>query len=127
MSYSYSYQYYPDTGFWGIYTIILLAICAISIVSSWKIFTKAGVPGWASIIPFYNMYKLYEIAWGNGIYFLFNFIPCVNIVISAILAVKLAKSFGYETLFGIFALWLFSPIGYLILAFGSSEYIGPDN
>jgi len=127
MSYSYSYQYYPDPSFWIGYTVILLAICAVSIIASWKIFTKAGVPGWAAIIPFYNSYKLYELAWGNGIYFLFGFIPCVNIVVSAILSVKLAKSFGYETVFGIVALWLFAPIGYLILAFGGAEYIGPDN
>lgn len=108
----------------GIYVVVLLAIAVFAIVCMWKIFTKAGQPGWASIIPFYNYYVLFEIAWGNGLLFLLLLIPVANFVVMIILWVKLSQSFGYSAAFAIGLLFL--PIIFLpILAFGSSRYIGP--
>ncbi len=108
----------------GIYVVVILAIAVFAIVCMWKIFTKAGQPGWASIIPFYNYYVLFEIAWGNGLLFLLMLIPVANFVIMIILWVKLSQSFGYSAAFAIGLLFL--PIIFLpILAFGSSRYIGP--
>lgn len=108
----------------GIYVVVILAIAVFAIVCMWKIFTKAGQPGWASIIPFYNYYVLFEIAWGNGLLFLLMFIPVANFVVMIILWVKLSQSFGYSAAFAIGLLFL--PIIFLpILAFGSSRYIGP--
>ena len=49
-------------GFW----LIILAFFVLNIVAGWKIFEKAGQPGWASIVPFYNSYIRYKIFWGNG-------------------------------------------------------------
>lgn len=108
----------------GIYVVVILAIAVFAIVCMWKIFTKAGQPGWASLIPFYNNYVLFEIAWGNGLLFLLMFVPIANFVIMIILWVKLSQSFGYSAAFAIGLLFL--PIIFLpILAFGSSRYIGP--
>lgn len=108
----------------GIYFVIILAVTVFTIVCMWKIFTKAGQPGWASLIPFYNNYVLFEIAWGNGLLFLLMFVPIANFVIMIILWVKLSQSFGYSAAFAIGLLFL--PIIFLpILAFGSSRYIGP--
>ncbi len=108
----------------GIYVVVILAIAVFAIVCMWKIFTKAGQPGWASIIPFYNYYVLFEIAWGNGLLFLLMLIPVANFVIMIILWVKLSQSFGYSAAFAIGLLFL--PIIFLpILAFGSNRYIGP--
>ena len=108
----------------GIYVVVILAIVVFAIVCMWKIFTKAGQPGWASIIPFYNYYVLFEIAWGNGLLFLLMLIPVANFVIMIILWVKLSQSFGYSAAFAIGLLFL--PIIFLpILAFGSNRYIGP--
>lgn len=108
----------------GIYVVVILAIAVFAIVCMWKIFTKAGQPGWASIIPFYNYYVLFDIAWGNGLLFLLMLIPVANFVIMIILWVKLSQSFGYSAAFAIGLLFL--PIIFLpILAFGSSRYIGP--
>ncbi len=108
----------------GIYVVVILAIAVFAIVCMWKIFTKAGQPGWASIIPFYNYYVLFEIAWGNGLLFLLLLIPVANFVVMIILWVKLSQSFGYSAAFAIGLLFL--PIIFLpILAFGSSRYIGP--
>jgi len=109
--------------FFATYSIILLIVCIFAIVCMWKIFTKAGRPGWASLIPIYNMYVYFDIAWGNGLFFLLTFVPFVNFVVAIIQNVKLAQVFGKG---GGFAVGLiFLPIIFLpILAFGSSTYRG---
>ncbi len=105
------------------YMIIVLVISVISIIANWKIFTKANKPGWASIIPFYNMYTQFEIAGMNGWMFLLLFVPIVNVVIAIMLYVNLAKAFGKSTGFAIGLVFL-NFIFTLILGFGSAEYVG---
>ena len=56
-------------------TFLSLAIAVLGIIAMWKIFEKAGEPGWAAIIPFYNLYVLFKITWGNGWKFLLLLIP----------------------------------------------------
>lgn len=115
------------TAFLGIYAIVMiisLIISIIAIISLWKVFSKAGRPGWASIIPFYNTYVLFDIAMGNGILFLLTFIPVVNLVMVIIAYVKLATSFGKGGGFAV-GLILLPYIFLPILAFGKSRYIGP--
>lgn len=107
----------------AVYYIIMLAIIVLMIIAQWKIFTKAGKPGWASIIPFYNTYCLFDIAWGNGWLFLLTFIPCIGIIFQYIAFFKLGKAFGQGTGFGI-GLILLNPIFMLILGFGKAEYAG---
>lgn len=110
-------------GMFGLFYVIVLVI---SIVAMWKVYTKAGRPGWASLIPFYNIYVLLQIVGRPGWWLLLMFVPLVNIVIVAILSVDLAKSFGQSTTFGVVALFLFSLVGYLILAFSNDmKYVGP--
>ena len=105
------------------YIIIVLVISVISIIANWKIFTKANKPGWASIIPFYNMYTQFEIAGMNGWMFLLLLVPIVNVVIAIMLYVNLAKAFGKSTGFAIGLICL-NFIFTLILGFGSAEYVG---
>ena len=47
-------------------TIISLVICVLIIAAMWKVFTKAGHPGWACLIPIYNIYILCKIAGRPG-------------------------------------------------------------
>lgn len=107
------------------FSVILLIIIAVYVTASWKIFKKAGQPGWASIIPFYNLYIILKIVGRPGWWLFLYLIPLVNVIITMIVAIDLAKSFGKSEVFGIFALWLFSLFGHLILAFGDAKYIGP--
>ena len=107
-----------------VYSIFVLVIAVLTLVAMWKIFVKAGKPGWACLIPFYNMYCMYDIAWGNGGLFLLTFIPCVGFVFAIIMLFKLAKAFGQGTGFG-FGLLFLNTIFVLILGFGKAEYIGP--
>lgn len=106
-----------------VYYIIALAVAVLVLVGLWKVFTKAGKPGWACLIPFYSQYCQFEIAWGNGWLFLLTLIPCVNIVVMIMYRIKLAKAFGQGTAFGIGLIFLY-PIFTLILGFGGAQYIG---
>jgi len=114
-----------STGIGVFGTIIYLALAVFGIVVFWKTFTKAGQPGWAAIIPIYNIYVLLKVAGRPGWWLILLLIPIVNIVILAIVSIDVAKSFGKDTVFGVVGLWLFSIIGYAILAFGDAQYRGP--
>lgn len=105
--------------------IFYLAVLIIIIIAGWKIFTKAKKPGWAFIIPIYNIYTMMKIVGRPGWWVILYFIPLVNIVVWIIVSLNLAKSYGRSDAFGIFLLWLFPIIGYLILGFGKSTYKGP--
>lgn len=111
-------------GFMTIYYIVVVAIAIVNIIGMWKMFEKAGKPGWASIIPFYNLFVLFELGFGNGLLFLLTFIPCVGAVMQIILCFKLSTAYGRGVGFG-FGLLFLSPIFYMILGFGDAEYIGP--
>lgn len=112
------------TGIGVTYYLFILVFYVVCVIGMWKMFEKAGKPGWASLIPFYNLYCVYEIGWGTGWLFLLSFVPCVNIVFEIMLSFKMAKAYGQGTAFG-FGLLLLKPIFYMILGFGDSEYIGP--
>lgn len=94
----------------------------------WEIFKKAGSPGFYAIIPFLNIYTLCKIAKGKDIawiYFILMFVPIVNIAAGLIVYYNLGVAFGKETGFCI-GIILLSPIFLPILAFGKSEYLGPE-
>lgn len=105
--------------------IIYIAIIVVTLAAQWKIFVKAGKPGWAAIVPFYNLYVAFEIAGMNGWMFLLLCIPIVNIVFAFKLYIGLAKAFGKGTGFGILSVF-FTTICMLILGFGSAEYVGKE-
>ena len=103
--------------FWLAFTILMIAAC-------WKVFTKAGQPGWASIIPIYNWYVLCKIVGRPGWWVILLLIPFVNFIVGIVLCIDLAKSFGKGVGFGI-GLVLLSVIFFPILGFGSAQYQGP--
>jgi len=109
-----------NTALW----LLGLLWCVLLIVALWKVFTKAGQPGWAAIIPIYDWLVLLRVIGRPWWWFLLLLIPFVNIVILIIMMLDLAKSFGRGVGFGI-GLILFPAIWGLILAFGSSQYLGP--
>lgn len=124
--YEYDYEIVSNNitgGLFAGYTIVVLALGILGIVCNWKIYAKAGQPGWGALIPIYNVYLLFKITWGNGWYFLLTLIPIANVVIAILTQVKLAKVFGKYGGFAvglIFLSFIFLPI----LAFDKSEYVG---
>ena len=104
--------------------ILYIAVIVFEIVALWKVFTKAGKPGWAAIIPFYNYWVAWEIVGKPGWWMFFSFIPIVNIVFAIILCLQIAPRFGKGTGFAvglIFLGFIFLPI----MGFDSSKYIPP--
>lgn len=102
-------------------TVGLFIVC---IVSKWKQYEKAERPGWASLIPFYNLYIEFDIVYGSGIRFLLLFIPLFNIYVFIKFCFDKAKAFDQSVAFGfglLFLGWIFD----CILGFSSNiEYLG---
>lgn len=102
--------------------IVTMIVAVVSIVAMWKLFKKAGKPGWASIIPIYNTYTLFDIVYpGHGIKFLLMLIPFVNIYIGIKCYIDLAKAFGKSGAYALGLIFL-NPIFMCILGFDSSVY-----
>ncbi len=101
--------------------ILILAIAALILASYWKIFKKAGHPGWTALVPFYNTTVLLEMIGKPLWWVVLVLIPGVNIVISVIITIRIAKVFGKGGGFGIGLIllpFIFAPI----LAFGKAQY-----
>ncbi len=120
----------------------------LQVIAYWRIFTKAGQPGWKSIIPIYNVYTQYKISWSGGMFWVFLILSvAANVVagmagegstlaivgtvlmicavlVSLVSVYKLARSFHHGLPFTLGLLFL-SPIFMLILGLGSSRYYGP--
>ena len=115
----------PSMGALGpIFWICWLAIFVLIIASLWKVFTKAGKPGWACIIPIYNIVVLLEIVGKPIWWIILLLIPLVNIVVLIIVYVALARAFGKGVGFALGLIFL-GIIFFPILAFGSSTYTKP--
>ncbi|PIE03779.1 MAG: signal peptidase I [Acidobacteria bacterium] len=103
--------------------IFYLVIFIVMIASMWKIYTKAGKPGWAAIIPIYNLIVLLEIVDKPLWWFILFLIPFVNFIVMILVCLELAKKFGKGAGFAI-GLLLLGIIFFPILGFGSARYQG---
>lgn len=104
--------------------LVYLAILVAVIAGVWKTFDKAGEPGWAAIIPIYNVYVMIKIGGNPWWYLLLMLVPLVNIFVQAKVSVDLAKAFDQGLGFGL-GLWLLPFVFFPILGFGESyEYVG---
>ena len=104
--------------------IIYLAIVVLLIVSLWKIYSKANKPGWACLIPIYNIIVLLRIIGKPWWWLLLLLIPIVNIVFAIWMTNLLSKSFGKNEGFTIGLLFL-PFVFYPLLGFGEAKYNGP--
>jgi hypothetical protein len=106
-----------------VFVLLWLGLLILMIAGFWRVFSKAGQPGWACIIPILNAYFFFKIAGKPGWWLLLLIIPIVNVVILIIATIELARNFGKGTGFAI-GLLLLPAIFYLILGFGSATYQG---
>ena len=129
-------------------SLIQVVIILLNIIGLFKIYQKMGKPGWKGIIPFYNMYGLYDELWDKKYFWgyllaqavmlnpsspsglLFSVADLVlavaMIVVVMKLYIKLAKAFGKGTGFGVLT-FFFAPICLAVIGFGSAEYEGVKN
>ena len=103
--------------------IIQLVIGLVTLIAMWKVYVKAGKPGWAVIIPFYNAYVFLKIAGKPGWWLILLLVPVLNIIFGIIALVAFAQNFGKGA--GFVVGLIFLPfIFYPILAFSDARYIG---
>lgn len=145
--YSYDAPLYTDTSasdtafFTGamlFFLVLVLALIIPAIIGLWKVFVKAGKPGWAAIVPFYNWWIWIEIVGRPQSWFwillgltLFSWIPILGFfasiavfVFTIILSIDLAKSFRKDAGMGVL-IALLPFIGLPVLGFGAAKYDGP--
>ena len=106
-----------------IFVLGYLAFVLIMIISFWKVFTKAGKPGWAIFVPIYNIIVMLQVAGRPVWWIILFFIPVVNAIIAIIMYIDIAKAFGKSVGFGlglVFLGFIFWPI----LGFGDAQYQG---
>ena len=124
--------------------IIGLVVLVLSIIANWKIYEKAGEAGWKCLIPYYATFVEYNFTWNKTFAIvavalmaassvvgllglpaiIASIISLANFVLSIIESVKLSKAFGHGVGFAVGLIFL-PFIFRLILAFGDSQYVGP--
>lgn len=98
-----------------------LSVAVFGIISQWKVYEKAGQPGWAVLIPIYNFIVLLRIVNKPWWWLFLMMIPIANLVFAIIILNRVSKSFGKSEGFTV-GLFLLSIIFWAILAFDSSVY-----
>lgn len=101
--------------------LIMGGIAVFLIASLWKVFTKAGHPGWACLVPIYNVIVLLKIANKPAWWLILMFVPIANLIVGILVAISVAKSFGKGAGFGL-GLAMLPVVFYPVLAFGDSRY-----
>ena len=104
-----------------VFAILFVLVFTLMISSLWRIFEKAGRPGWESLIPIYNIYRLVKIGGQSGTFMLFFLIPIVSTIASIVLSIRIAERFGKSEGFGL-GLFFLPLIFWPILGLGDSEY-----
>jgi hypothetical protein len=107
-----------------LFFLVWLAVVVVVIAGAWKTFAKAGKPGWACLIPIYNLWVMLEIAGKPGWWLILLFIPLVNLIVGILACIALAERFGKGAGFGV-GLALLGVIFLPILGFGDAEYRAP--
>jgi hypothetical protein len=101
--------------------IISIAIMVAVVAGIWKVFVKAGHPGWAAIVPIYNLVILMQIAGKPVWWIVLFFIPLANFIAAILVSIAIAERFGKGTGFGL-GLAFLGPIFYPLLGFSDAQY-----
>jgi hypothetical protein len=103
---------------------VILALVAFQMLCMWKIFEKADKPGWAAIVPIYNIIILLEIVGKPTWWIVLILIPVVNLIVLILIWHQLSLSFGKDGLYTV-GLILLGIVFFPMLAFGEAKYVGP--
>ena len=103
--------------------LIFLAMTVITVAGMWAMFSKAGKPGWAAIIPIYNTITLLQVGGLSGWWFLGLCVPFLDIFLWIYVTYAISSSFG-GGIGTFFLLFILPVIGYPMLGFGSARYVG---
>lgn len=111
----------PSTAMMLVPTLVMLVIVVVLIAAMWKVFEKAGEPGWAAIIPIYNILVLLKIAGKPAWWVILFLIPFVNFIVAIITMIAIARNFGKGVGFAL-GLTFLGVIFFPMLAWGDATY-----
>ena len=103
--------------------LFILGLMGVVVAGIWKAFEKAGQPGWAALVPVYNLYVMTQIAGKPGWWVILCILPCIGVIAMLLIFIDIAKAFGKGAGFGI-GLWLLGFIFWPLLGFGDAQYEG---
>ena len=106
-----------------IFGILVIAVCVAMIAGMWKVFVKAGQPGWGCLVPIYNVILLLGMAGKPTWWIVLFLIPLVSLIAAVLVSIEIAKRFGQSTGYGI-GLALLPMFFYPMLGFGSAQFQG---
>jgi len=107
------------------FTLVYLVLVVLMVASYWILFSKAGEPGWASIIPIYNTFVMLKIGGKPWYWLLLMLIPFVNIVIGIMALNAFLKAYGKGGVGSVLLALFFSIIYFPYLAFSKEvKYVG---
>jgi len=112
-----------ESSFGGFGTLLFVGITLLVIAGVWRTFTKAGKPGWACLVPIYNVIVMLQIAGRPAWWFLLLFVPIINIAVAFVILFDFAKAFGKGVGFAM-GLFFLGFIFYPVLGFGEARYMG---
>ena len=101
-------------------TLFMVAAVLATLAAMWKVFERAGEPGWAVIVPIYNLYVLTKVAQVSALWIVAMLIPFVNIIAGFVVSNGVARRFGKSAGFGI-GLMLVPFLFYPMLAWGDDQ------
>ncbi len=114
---------YEYPSFNPVLVIFWLAVMVLLVVSDWKIFVKAGKPGWAILVPIYNIIVMLQIVKKPLWWIVLLIVPLVNIAVVVIIVYNLVIKFGQPGWHVIPALIL-GCVYFPYLAFSKAQYNG---
>jgi len=104
-----------------VFLVVWLAFVLAIVAGIWKVFVKAGEPGWAALVPIYNLVVLVKVS-GKPMWWLVLFlIPLANFVALIMIAIAVAERFGKGAGYGL-GLALLPFIFYPMLGFSDAQY-----
>lgn len=103
---------------------LIIVVGGIFWAALWRVFTKAGRPGWEALIPIYSIYVMCKIVGRPGWWWAMMFVPFAGAIFLILIYIDLARSFGKTDAFAV-GLILLSLVFFPILAWGKSVYLGP--
>ena len=95
-------------------SIVAFIVGVLTIVGMWRLFARAGEPGWAALVPIYNVIVLLRVANKPAWWIVGLIVPIVNVVVAFLIWRDVAARFGRGTGFAI-GLLLLTPIFLLML------------
>jgi len=102
---------------------VWMAVIVTVVAGMWRVFTKAGQPGWGVLVPIYNVFLMCKIAQRPAWWVILFFVPVVNLIVAVVMSIDIAKHFGKGTGFGV-GLAFLGFIFYPVLGFSGAQYGG---